>query len=156
MTEFEEWRNKMMRDVRDAAAFENFKKDKKFLEWFGGFIDGEGSFCLFNEPKKNIRLFFVVGVTDKEIMEMIYKKMGLGNLYNQTQSKKYNTKPFYRFQVTRLKELSKFLPVIMPHLKLKRKDADRMYSFIKKWLNATNNVDRLKIKQEFGLLKAGE
>lgn len=55
--------------------------DKNFIEWFIGFIDGEGNFSIFKD-KNNIRFKFVINlhIDDLKTLNIIKNKLEIGNV----------------------------------------------------------------------------
>lgn len=51
------------------------KVDLFFLEWFIGFVEGEGSFCISKE-----RLFFIIAQKDIKTLYLIRKNLGFGKV----------------------------------------------------------------------------
>nr|QWL15258.1 hypothetical protein [Ulva rigida] len=68
--------------------FKNFKpehiklNDSLFLQWFIGFVEGDGSFIV-----SNTRCFFVINQKDIQILYKIKKNLGFGQVLKYTQNK---------------------------------------------------------------------
>lgn len=148
-----DWRSYLIRPPRDVETFRKLKDDKEFLSWLGGFIDGEGTFCIQFTPKKGIVLIFCLVNADNEIVEYIHHKIGLGRLYNQKNPGSDKYKLLSRLQITRQQELLLFLPLIIPYLKVKQKEAKRMHGFLLKWQESKSKKERRELIREFDLIK---
>ena len=95
------------------------------LAYTAGIIDGEGCICLSLVKEKNIRgrrqrLTVSVGNTDKRLT--LWLKNMFGG-HSVLQSRTRNNKDYYQWRVSS-KKASFFLSLILPYLKLKRRQAE--------------------------------
>ena len=57
------------------------KIDHSFLEWFIGFVEGDGSFIVSEKTEKSpLRLFFILTQKDIQVLHMIRTTLGFGRV----------------------------------------------------------------------------
>jgi len=121
------------------------KIEEKDLAWFGGFLDGEGSFFMVRsnrgkfkangEPVGGFSPSISVANTDFSILPIVIeiaRKLELPywvyDNTNNTRRKKKN-KPSWTFKAQGLKRTQRWLKVMIPYLKAKRKQAELIYEY---------------------------
>lgn len=127
--EFENWRQMMLRKFHNEETFSAFRSNHNFVSWLAGFIDGEGNFYMHYTPKIGLICMLSICNTDEKTIKEVFKNLGVGSLYVQ-RNRNASYKPLFKIQINRQKELMPFLSLVIPHLRVKRKEAERMYSFL--------------------------
>lgn len=99
---------------------------KENLAYFAGLFDGDGT---ITASKRGNRYTFHLSVTsiDRIIVESCLEISGLGHiLYDIPPSKIKNSKPYHRWYLANTVELSAFLPLVLPYLRLKKSRAQAL------------------------------
>lgn len=105
---------------------QNLVTDKrKFLEWFIGFLEAEGSFTYWTDKKK-IRFRIDVGQQDKDLIYFIQKQFGFGKV---VEINRKNANPNWRYQVEDLPSLLRMIDLFNGNLVLQKRQ-----TVFKKWL----------------------
>jgi hypothetical protein len=90
-------------------------------EWLAGFVDGEGSFAATTHPGGGYRISFGLGQTNLEVLEAIRDYLGVGTIYANRSSM---TKPMYSLQVGKKADVRAVCVRLLPHLKVKKRQAE--------------------------------
>jgi hypothetical protein len=109
-------------------------------QWLAGFVDGEGCFCFYLNPRKtrphpNAVPSVIIVNSHHETIRMIgrfLQEHGVGFHISDRKSPKYGThwKPVLVLEVWGIKRVSKLLPQILPYLITKCVQAEAMQKFI--------------------------
>lgn len=113
------------------------------LQWLGGFIDGEGSFCLQNrfrgkDPKtgKTRSGYFPImsiSNTHKPTVERIAEILSdycVGHWVTNSTHKSRKHRDTFCVDVRGMKRMQRFLPMITPYLFTKREQAETLLEFV--------------------------
>ncbi len=98
--------------------------NKKEIAYIAGFIDGEGCLTLSlckNRNRLSFNARLIIVNCDKNIIEWMVKK--IGGSYRTKQQPKANHKLSYHLCLGDNHKLLKFLNIITPYLRIKRKQA---------------------------------
>ncbi len=110
----------------------NINNDSISLAYCAGFIDGEGSFGIYNR-KNNNKIYthatFAIAATDYRAIEKIAQTLG-GHVL--TYEQKENWKAKYLYLIQSQEKLAAFIPVILPYLQVKKEQAALCYEYLLK------------------------
>ncbi len=132
-------------------------QQRKFSEldvaWLGGFIDGEGSIgikvqkYMHNKSVLYVAPYVQVVNTNQEALERvdsILTQLHIGHYFDWPKPRKaphgknsiQEYKPLWRMLVNGLNRCHAFIPIILPHLTVKRDNAEIVLEFIEsRWVN---------------------
>nr|YP_009184705.1 putative LAGLIDADG homing endonuclease [Oogamochlamys gigantea]ALO62832.1 putative LAGLIDADG homing endonuclease [Oogamochlamys gigantea] len=84
------------RHIRNFFSFTEYMKNyspaqikklrQSYLEWFTGFVEGDGCFYAKHEPNNRIRLGFEISQKDPKVLYEIKKNLGFGRVYQKIKS----------------------------------------------------------------------
>ena len=127
--------------IREAFNF-NFSKylenkpehiktiDIVFLEWFIGFVEGDGNFIVYSiKNKKNKYLSFCINHKDPQLLFKIKKKLGFGTVINYKQ----NNQVYYQYSISDIHNIIRLIYLFNGNLILKK-----VQNRFKKWLDIYN------------------
>lgn len=120
--------------------------DKAYL---AGFIDGEGCICFLKRVWENGERYtptITIVNTNKEIMDWLSNKIPYFNLYVRAGSK--NHKDMYTVETRKQMAIKYILQTILPHLKVKKKQAELMLEYINNRLGGVYDSRNRKIYQQ--------
>nr|YP_009538400.1 putative LAGLIDADG homing endonuclease [Capsosiphon fulvescens]AWX64089.1 putative LAGLIDADG homing endonuclease [Capsosiphon fulvescens] len=129
--------------IRGALSF-NFSSYKKvvpshikqidisFLQWFIGFVEGDGSFIVSKKNKNNKQLMFIINQKDPKLMFKIKKKLGFGNVTNYEQDGQI----YYRYSVSSLKNITRLMHLFNGNLIL-----EKVNTRFQTWISQYNEQD---------------
>lgn len=107
-----------------------------FLEWFIGFVEGDGSFIV-----SNTRLFFIINQKQEKILHFIRTNLGFGKISTYTSNTGYNKGKIYsRFIVADKSNIDRLISIFNGNLVLNKTNA----RFIT-WLDARNEYSTEKL-----------
>ena len=119
------------------------------LGWLAGFLDGEGSFGAYPTRRKdgtdNWGVRIQVSNTcfaSIERVQRICRMFGINPRIWDKPARHANHKDAKFLTINRLHHLSKLLPALMPHLTVKKDDADYMLRFIQSRLEKNPAANR--------------
>jgi hypothetical protein len=116
--------------------------DKAYI---AGMVDGDGSICLYRDPKKGYVISKVSIVNnDLSVLEWIQSITKLGRIQQPTKHK-----ATFSLTINRNSNQIAFLEAILPHLKVKKPHAEVTLAF----LRARRNRRRLALHDEKGRIK---
>jgi len=111
--------------------------------WLAGFVDGEGYIGITYQIKKETNsssasdiyhpLLIIVN-TNKEALEYIRRIMCAGTIYDGKLPKK-NEKPSYQYKVSKRDDILVILRLILPYLKIKKRQGNLLIKFIERRKN---------------------
>lgn len=116
-----------------------------FLEWFIGFVEGDGSFIV-----SNTRLFFIINQKKEKILHFIRTNLGFGKISTYTSNTGYNKGKIYsRFIVADKNNIDRLISIFNGNLVLNKTNA----RFIT-WLDARNvySTEKLEYLNKMQLL----
>jgi hypothetical protein len=104
-------------------------------EYIAGFIDGEGSFSIASSSKKRVlyRAVLSVANNDRAILEQIREAFGFGKVYRHTR-RNPRSREGWVFHATGNALLRGVLPILVPSLHVKRRQAECMLEFVERRL----------------------
>ena len=112
----------------------NLKIDEKFLEWFIGFTEGDGSMSISirsNNNKKELKFDITQTLSDVQVLYYIKKKLGFGKVYLRPESDR-NVGFFY---VTGKENFRKLITIFNGNI-----CSDYKFLHFKKWLECYNEI----------------
>lgn len=85
--------NKKSNLAQSSSKFINMS-DSEFIQWFAGFVDGEGCFYIDISSNNVISFKFTIGlhIDDKSTLEFIQKRLNCGNIYITKKMAHFNVK----------------------------------------------------------------
>ena len=94
--------------------------------YFAGLYEGEGSISVNNKVRgTSVQLQLVIDSTDREVLEALRVRIGLGRVYGPYQHKpnpqRMARKPMYRFVINRKGELVEAIEMMWPWLGSRRR-----------------------------------
>lgn len=106
------------------------RADREFWVWLAGFFDGEGSILLGRYTRKRdgflrIKTEVLVANTGKIVMQEIADNLDMP-LYEE---KRADRKYLYTVRICKLENVVLLLEKIIPHLKVKRLQAELLYAY---------------------------
>ena len=132
--------------IREAFNFSKYIKNKPehikeidigFLEWFIGFVEGDGSFIVKkNKNNNNKYLTFYINQKDPKLMYKIKKNLGFGNVIKYKQ----HNKIYYRYSVSDIDNIIRIIYLFNGNLIL-----EKVQNRFKKWLDIYNEKYPKKI-----------
>jgi intein/homing endonuclease len=134
----------------------------KTLAWLAGFLEGDGSFTLSKWNRKNGKFIISPKVsctnTDHTLIEEIHKVLKQFKIGHYISSKNTINGTAKTINIKGFKRVAKFLPIIIPYLRGKKKiQAQLMLIWIfSRKLTGNNNTyteNELKIYEEVSKLK---
>ncbi len=137
--------------TREAFNFSEYTKvkphhiknlDISFLEWFIGFVEGDGSFIVNTSTYKK-RLIFCINQKDSQLMFKIKKKLGFGCVTCFMQ----NNQPYYRYAVYDFKNLTRLIHLFNGNLHL-----NKVNTRFQIWLSTYNSVNSIATKNYVSIL----
>ncbi len=113
---------------------EKTKYSKEDIIYFAGLFDGEGSISLHRKTAGNYAIHFTLGNTDKGIIDWILRNFGGRVSLSVKKGKVMNggfcaNKDEYTWELDII-SLKKFLPELIPYLKIKKNQAIVMADYI--------------------------
>ena len=102
------------------------KIEKKWLEWFIGFSEGDGSLLTYKRPKQNV-VRFVISQKEKNILDHIQQTLGFGVVRYITNGK------YYQYIVEDYKNVFILANIFNGNLVIKRRIVQ-----LKDWINILN------------------
>lgn len=136
--------------------------DNDFLNWFAGFVDGEGCFSIEISKHPGYKLgygarpHFVIALTESDfsVLNLIQEKLNSGCLRTQSNraARKHNIfgKPLTRFYITKQEECLELYKLLNGKLRSKKK-----HDFIK-WGIILNAIKNKEHSTKEGLLLIAE
>ena len=104
--------------------------DKLFLEWFIGFVEGNGSFIVGTPTSKNYKTtFFCINQKDGQLMFKIKKRLGFGVVTSFVQ----NTTTYHKYAVYDNENIIRLIHLFNGNLLSKK-----VYERFKLWVHAYN------------------
>jgi len=100
------------------VAFEKINK-KKFIQWFVGFAEGDGSWNVAKSNSSYSKASFVINQKDPKVLYKIKSFFGFGTVKGPYYSKKTN-KPYYRYYVGNPKHTKVLIETLNGKLVLKK------------------------------------
>ena len=118
------------------------KASREFWIWLAGFFDGEGSILLGRYHRKRdgflrIKTEVLVANTSKIVMQEIAENLDL-LLY---EGKRMDRKYLYTVRVCKQENVMLLLEKIIPHLKVKRLQAELLYAYCKSRVEKPHRSD---------------
>jgi len=129
------------------------------LAYIAGIIDGEGSIMIqrqasksFMEQRAKSGCFHPhyapgirIGMLEREPLDFIVDTTYIGKVIEE---KPYHHKrPMFRWMIRRKADIEKFLPLIMPYMIVKKKQADLCLKFIKEWITCNGTRITPEVQQ---------
>ena len=106
--------------------------DQRFLEWFVGFIEGDGSFIIYSKKTKTRKnMCFIINQDDSQLIFKIKKLLGFGQVITYKQ----NNKLYYRYSVSDIKNIARLIHLFNGNLVL-----EKVQNRFNKWLTCYNNL----------------
>lgn len=106
--------------------------DQRFLEWFIGFTEGDGSFIIYlKKTKTRKKMCFTINQDDSQLLFKIKKQLGFG----QVTTYKQNNKLYYRYSVSDIKNITRLIHLFNGNLIL-----EKVQNRFSKWLTCYNNL----------------
>ena len=105
--------------------------------WMAGFVDGEGSLTIIKQVRKDrpssaYRAYATISNTNAGVLKIFCKEYG-GRIYSYRDVREWDAKwKDSYYWICPIVTTRKFLSDILPHLKLKRKQAELLLEFINK------------------------
>ena len=103
--------------------------DTLFLEWFIGFVEGDGSFIVSNQ-----RLFFIINQKEQKILHYIRTNLGFGKVSTYLN--------YSRYIVANKANVDRLISIFNGNLLLEKTNARFLL-----WLSARNNYSEKKIEK---------
>lgn len=108
------------------------KADREFWIWLAGFFDGEGTVLVSNYTRTrdgHLRVVpeVMISNTSKPIMMSIAETIDMP----LSERKREDRKWIYELRIRKNENIALFLEKIIPHLKIKRVQAELLYAYIK-------------------------
>lgn len=111
------------------------KIDTSFLEWFIGFVEGDGSFMAGTPTqKKRKTIFFCINQKDSKLMYKIKKKLGFGIVTQFVQ----NNEIYYRYAVYNFTNITRLIHLFNGNLLLNKANI-RFQTWLTEY-NTTNSA----------------
>lgn len=129
--------------TREAFNFSEYNKikpqhiknlDVSFLEWFMGFVEGDGNFIIVNTSTCKKRLIFCINQKDSQLMFKIKKKLGFGFVTYFVQNKQ----TYYRYAVYDFKNLTRLMYLFNGNFHL-----NKVNIRFKIWLDTYNSINSI-------------
>lgn len=122
------------------------------LGYIAGLFDGEGCITIYYDKSRvtygKLNPMFRISNTYRSVLDEIKTLTGFGKIDNGRitgiPSKYGIKKPVYTFKVYRLYEMLGLIKILLPYLRIKRKQAEIFIEFINIQLSKTTVVDRDK------------
>lgn len=124
-----------------SNSFKTFSDaDIKFFEWFIGFSEGDGNFGIMISPSHRDRCCFCINQADKEILDYIQGKLGLGKVSTFTQKTKlpdgtFEDRVYARFVVSAKAEIECLIHLFNGNLHI-----NKCYQKFSKWVQTYNHL----------------
>lgn len=132
--------------IREAFNFFNYRKNKPehikeinigFLEWFIGFVEGDGSFIVYSKKHNNTKyLTFCINQKDPQLIFKIKKNLGFGIVIKYKQ----HNQVYYRYSVSDIENIIRLIYIFNGNLIL-----EKVQNRFKKWLDIYNEKYPKKI-----------
>ena len=108
--------------------------NKTTASYVAGLLDGEGSFCIWTVQKeygRQHRYAVMMSNTNRAICEWLKNSFGGSFIVKKLEPIERNRKQVFYWHLSNKDILDKFLLVIIPYLKIKKRAAQILYEFIK-------------------------
>jgi hypothetical protein len=117
--------------------------DFAFLEWFIGFVEGNGSFSVFETESKKPRLSLVINQADYQRLKFIRERFGFGNVfsYNQKDAQGLGSSQYTRFVVYDRAAIFALISLFNGHLHLQK-----VQKRFKRWVGTYNQLNSIAIE----------
>jgi len=117
------------------------------LAYIAGILDGEGSIMIqrqasksFMEQRRSRGCFHPhyspairIGMLERDPLDLIVETTKIGKIYKE---KSYHHKrPMFRWMIRSKQEIEDFLPLVIPFLLVKKKQAELCLKFVKEWIS---------------------
>lgn len=126
-----EWYSKIQKGRRSHKRYDLLKDDVtipdiKYVIYFAGFFDGEGSVMIVRMNLYDYPILSI-GNTNKQVIDWTQEKFGGGSRTERKGSKKRKT--FYVIRWEAFLEVEKILSAILPYLIVKKEKAENALNF---------------------------
>ena len=112
------------------------KIDTPFLEWFIGFVEGDGSFMVGTPTqKKHKTIFFCINQKDSKLMYKIRKKLGFGIVTEFVQ----NNETYYRYAVYDFTNITRLIHLFNGNLLLNKVNT-RFQTWLTEYNTTTSTI----------------
>lgn len=108
--------------------------DYHFLEWFIGFVEGDGSFYVKNKNSKDFRLGFDIGQKDPKVLYWIKKKLGFGTV--RSYKKRETNQIYWCYRVDTKKNIIRLVHLFNGNFILPKRKVqfNQWLTFCESWL----------------------
>ena len=117
------------------------------LAYIAGILDGEGSIMIqrqasksFMEQRRKSGCFHPhyspgirVGMQERKPLDFIVETTKIGEIYEEKPYKRQ--RPMFRWLIRRKDQIEEFLPLVIPYLLVKNKQAELCLKFIREWVS---------------------
>lgn len=123
------------------------KADEAFLDWFAGFVAGEGSFTI-NEAQNSsgtwqTKLAIALRDDDIDILLQIQEYLEMGTVHRYDYKRASNTNPYALFQVAAISDCVRLVEIFSAHPLRARKEQD-----FEIWKEAVMEISRGRKRPE--------
>jgi len=129
--------DEVIRENIKITSLETGELDEVKKAYLAGLFDGEGSISIRKYRERgHLNIMVSVTNTDPDAI-MSFSRLAEGRMVKEDRTKR-GWKPVFRFIVSTYDSIVKFLEALLPYLKIKKRQAERMLTYCKSRLSHRN------------------
>ena len=111
------------------------------IEYIAGLVDSEGCIGIIKRPSKHaLDPYLHINICHEDVLKQVQNTLGTGRLYKESRQSKGGL-DCYMYSCNSRSDLLKVLPLLLPHLIVKKQLAEIVYEYCLNHVVGSSNTD---------------